>query len=195
MKNLLNIFILAAFATGFSTTISIAQNSVKNSSESTILLSGKVKCIHPINGTLSLVIVFNKSKEFGTVSKQDGSFSINMSQSDTIVFTTAEHQDYIYVVKENEKFLDHSIEVVMVTDAVWLNTVTILGFQSLEQFKQEILSLDIPQGNTTLALPVVSKYAKQLSTGNGETDLIGPLTYLQNKFNRYNKIRKELIWR
>jgi len=191
MKKLIISFVMV-FVIGFNATISLAQESTKKSAESTILLSGKVNCIHPINGTLSLVIVFNKSQGHGAVSKQDGSFSIKMSKSDTIVFSTAEHQDYIYAAKENEEFIDHSIDVVMVTDAVWLNTVTIMGFQNLEQFKHEILSLDIPEGNTTLALPIVSKYAKQLSTGDGETVLIGPLTYLQNKFNRYNKIKQKL---
>ncbi|MCF6361256.1 MAG: hypothetical protein L3J29_10910 [Cyclobacteriaceae bacterium] len=177
------------FMIGFSSTLVVAQNS---NAEPTITLSGKVNCVHPINGTLSLVIVFNKSQGYGAVSKQDGSFTIEMSKTDTIVFSTAEHQDYIYSLSEQEDFEDRSIEVVMVTDAIWLKTVTVIGQKSLEQFKQEILSLDVPQGNTTLALPVVSKYAKQLSTGDGETDLVGPLTYLQHKFSKYNRIKNKV---
>ncbi|MCF6353184.1 MAG: hypothetical protein L3J06_09260 [Cyclobacteriaceae bacterium] len=175
---------------GFSTIMADAQNLTDEASA--ITLTGKVNCVHPINGTLSLVIVFNKSQGYGAVSKQDGSFSIKMNKSDTIVFSTAEHQDYVYYLSEIEKFKDHSIDVIMVTDAIWLNTVTVIGVKSLEQFKQEILSLDIPQGNVNLGLPVVSKYAKQLATGDGETDLIGPLTYLQHKFNRYNKLKKKV---
>jgi hypothetical protein len=174
----------------FSVAIVSAQNTNKESS--TITLSGKVNCVHPINGTLSMVIVFNKSQGFGTVSRQDGSFSIEMNKSDTIVFSTAEHQDYVYSLQDYDNYEDHSIDIVMVTDAVWLNTVTVIGAKSLEQFRKEILSLDIPQGNTNLALPVVSKYAKQLSTGDGGTDLVGPLTYLQHKFNKYNRLKKKV---
>lgn len=183
-------FFLTILVLGFSTTIVDAQNVANEASA--ITLSGKINCIHPVNGTLSLVIVFNKTKGYGTVSKQDGSFSIKMNKADTIVFSTSEHQDYIYALNNKEKFEDLSIDVVMVTDAIWLNTVTIIGTKSLEQFKQEILSLNIPQGNTTIALPVVSKYAKQLATGDGESDLIGPLTYLQHKFNKYNQLKKKV---
>jgi len=175
---------------GFSTIMVAAQGSKNN--ESTITLSGKVNCIHPINGTLSLVIVFNKTQGYGSVSKQDGSFSIKMDKSDTIVFSTAEHQDYVYTIDHSKKFENQTINVVMVTDAIWLNTVTVIGTQSLEQFKNEILSMDIPAGNTNIALPVVSKYAKQLATGDGETDLIGPLTYLQNKFSKYNRMKNKI---
>ncbi len=182
--------LLVLLVVGFSLTPVAAQGSEND--EPTITLSGKVNCVHPINGTLSLVIVFNKTQGYGAVSKQDGSFSIKMSKSDTIVFSTAEHQDYVYYLKENDDFKNHSIDVVMITDAVWLNAVTIMGTKNLEQFKQEILGLNMPEGNINLALPVVNKYAKQLSTGNGETDLVGPLTYLQHKFNRYYNIKKKL---
>ncbi len=182
--------LLVLLVIGSNVTIADAQNITGGAS--TITLSGKVNCIHPINGTLSLVIVFNKTQGYGAVSKQNGSFSIKMSKSDTIVFSTAQHQDYVYYLKEDNDFKNHSIDVVMITDAVWLNAVTIMGTKNLEQFKQEILSLNMPEGNINLALPVVNKYAKQLSTGDGETDLVGPLTYLQNKFNRYYNTKKKL---
>ena len=175
---------------GFSATFVVAQS--KKVEPAKITLAGKVNCVHPINGTLSLVIVFNKTQGYGSVSKQDGSFSIKMSKSDTIVFSTAEHQDYVYTIDHSKKFENQTINVVMVTDAIWLNTVTVIGTQSLEQFKNEILSMDIPPGNTNIALPVVSKYAKQLATGDGETDLIGPLTYLQDKFSKYNRMKNKI---
>jgi len=107
--------ILLLFVTAFSSAMVIAQNS---NTESIITLSGKVNCVHPINGTLSLVIVFNKNQGYGAVSKQDGSFSIKMNKSDTIIFSTTEHQDYIYTLSGQEKFEGHFIDVVMVTDAM-----------------------------------------------------------------------------
>lgn len=160
--------------------------------EPTIQLNGKVRCIDPLNGALSAVLVFNISQGYGTMSSVDGSFSIKMAKTDTIVFSTAEHKDYYYFLDQEKKFENHAIEVIMLTDVVWLDAVTILGYQSLEEFKKEILSLDIPQGNRDLALPIINKYAKQLTTGDGEIDLVGPLTYLQNKFDRYYKMRRRV---
>jgi len=182
--------ILVVILTLLSSLFVNAQDTAQN--EPKILLSGKVNCVDPVNGTLSSVVVFNINKGFGTVSDKSGSFSINMAKNDTIIFSTAEHKDFYYFIEPEVEFEDHSIEVIMVTDAIWLNAVTIMGHQSLEKFKREILSQDIPQGDTKLALPIVNKYAKQLATGDGETDLVGPLTYLQNKFDRYYKMRRQV---
>lgn len=157
-----------------------------------ILLGGKVNCIDPVNGALASVVVFNITKGYGTITRQDGGFNIYMTRKDTIVFSTAEHKDYYYMINNEQKFENHAIEVIMITDAIWLDAVTIMGYQSLEQFKKEILSLDIPQDNRDLALPIINKYARQLKTGDGETDLVGPLTYLQNKFVRYYKMRQRV---
>ena len=160
--------------------------------EPMILISGEVSCVDPLNGNLSSVMVYNISQGFGAITNQDGSFAIKMARNDTLMFSTAEHRDYYYLIEDDSDFKDHSIEVIMVTDAIWLEAVTIMGQKSLEEFKREILSMDIPQGNTELVLPVVNKYAKQLSTGAGETDLVGPLTYLHHKFDRYYKMRKRV---
>jgi hypothetical protein len=160
--------------------------------EPTILLTGKVNCIDPLNGTLAAVVVFNVSQGYGTITNMDGSFAIKMAEKDTIIFSTAEHKDYEYFIKEGEAFKDHEIHVVMVTDVVWLNTVTIIGAKSLEQFKRDVMALNLKQENQQLVLPLVNKYARQLATGDGETDLVGPLTYLQKKFNRHYSMKKKV---
>ena len=158
-----------------------------------IKLTGKISCYDPMNGTLASVVIYNINQGKGSISEEDGSFTIDMARTDTIVFSTAEHKDYSYVIEKDPDFIDHSIEVIMLTDAIWLDAVTIMGHQSLEQFKREILNLDIDSENSDLVLPIVSKYARQLSTGDGETDLFGPLTYLQNKFDRYYKMKRKVI--
>jgi hypothetical protein len=157
-----------------------------------ITLSGNVHCIDPLNGSLSSVVVFNITQGYGTSSNLEGSFAIEMAKSDTILFSTAEHKDYLYSLTRDDEFKDHEIKVVMVTDVIWLKTVTIIGAQNLEQFRRDVLSLDVPPGNQQLALPLVSKYASQLSTGDGQTDLVGPLTYLQKKFNRHDSMKKKV---
>lgn len=165
-----------------------AQELTKNKTQ--ITLSGTVDCVDPIMGTLASVVVFNTSQGYGSLSNEDGSFLIKMGRYDTITFSTAEHKDFLYTIESDEEFKDHAINVVMITDAIWLEAVTIMGPKSLEEFKREILEMDLPQGDTKLLLPIVNKYARQLKTGEGQTNIIGPLTYLQKKFSRHYKMKQ-----
>ncbi|HRJ80960.1 MAG TPA: hypothetical protein PLV21_03685 [Cyclobacteriaceae bacterium] len=81
----------------------------------------------------------------------------------------------------------------MELDVIWLETIIIIGNQSLEEFKKEIMSLEASVDNRIdLVLPVVNKYAKQLSSGDGAFVLTGPLTYLGNKFRMYYLTRKRI---
>ncbi len=169
----------------------VGHASVAQDEEKQILLSGHINCIDPLNGTMARVVVYNINQGLGTMSNEDGTFAIPMAKTDTILFSTAEHKDYRYFLPAGQAFEDHKIEVVMLTDAIWLNTVTIIGAESLEQFKRDVLALDPGQQDVELTLPLVNKYARQLSTGKGETDLVGPLTYLQNKFSRHYILKKK----
>jgi hypothetical protein len=174
----------------FPVTLAIAQD--VGNKEKTFELSGRINCINPINGTLSSVVIHNINKDIVTVSDEKGAFAIIMGEQDTIVFSTPEHLDYIYTLEDTEESKDHNIVVFMETDAIWLNTVTIIGLPSLERFKSEVLDLMLPSNQPDLALPVVNKYARQYASGDGETDLVGPLTYLQKKFSRYHRLKSKV---
>lgn len=158
--------------------------------QSLITLHGQVSCLKPERGLLPDVTVFNKNKEWGTLTYADGTFSVKMGKNDTIVFSTALHEDYHYYLKSDIKFEDHSIEITMEPDAIWLETVTILGNQSLEEFKNEIMQLNhLESSEVNITTPIISKYARQLSTGDGELLLVRPLTYLSQKFSRYQRLK------
>ena len=88
-----------------------------------IKLTGKISCYDPMNGTLASVVIYNINQGKGSISEEDGSFTIDMARTDTIVFSTAEHKDYSYVIEKDPDFIDHSIEVIMLTDAIWLDAV------------------------------------------------------------------------
>lgn len=161
--------------------------------ESLFLLRGNVSCRKPTVGPLSDVTVFNISKDSGSMSDSSGNFSIKMAKGDTIIFSTPLHKDYIFYMRANEKPGDRFIEIEMEPDVVWLETVTIVGNQSLEEFKREIMLLETSTDDQVdVVLPVANKYSKQLSSGDGAFVLTGPLTYLGNKFRMYYKTRKKI---
>lgn len=170
-----------------------SQNREVQNSDTLFLLRGNVSCRRLTAGPLSDVAVFNISKDSGVMSDSLGNFSIKMASGDTIVFSTTQHRDYIFYLRENDKQEDLFIEIEMEPDVIWLETVTIMGNQSLEEFKREIMLLETSTDDRVdVVLPVVSKYAKQLSSGDGAFVLTGPLTYLGNKFRMYYKTRKKI---
>ena len=157
-----------------------------------ITINGTVHCVDPLNGTLALVSIYNTSKEWGTVSGPNGEFEIRMGKEDTIVFFTEAHKDYQYFLTSNDVFEDQRIDVLMKPDAIWLETVDIIGISALEEFKMDVLNMEMTENDISIVKPDLNKYAKQLYTGKPKPVLIGPLTYLQEKFRKQYRMKKKM---
>jgi len=190
MKNLLQFISTIIFFVFLGAPSVNGQN--ETSEKGLISLTGKINCIDPINGTLSAVVVYNLNKEHGTMTDSDGAYAIQMSKNDTIMFSTAEHKEVLFYFKNDDKFEDRWFTFHMETDDVWLSTAEILGSSNLNQFKREILELDVSSGSMSLDLPVVDKYAKMGPLHAPEIDLEGPLTYLNRKFRRHNNFKNKV---
>jgi acetylglutamate synthase len=148
-----------------------------------ITLSGAISCSEEEKSPLSFVNIYNVNTKRGTISDSEGKFKIKMGMNDTILFSTVQHLEQIYTIKKGDLFEDKSIEIDMVKDTVWLKVVSIMGFKEFDEFKKEVLELNLPQRDISMALPVVDKYAKQHKTGEGALELREPLIYLLKKFN------------
>ena len=157
-----------------------------------ITIKGTVHCVDPLNGTLALVSIYNTSKEWGTISGPNGEFEIRMGKEDTIVFFTEAHNDYQYFLTSTDEFEDQSIDVLMEPDAIWLETVDIIGISTLEEFKMDVLNMEMTEKDISIVKPDLNKYEKQLSTGKPKPVLIGPLTYLQEKFRKQYRMKKKI---
>ena len=144
-----------------------------NAQQNKIILSGTIGCSMPTMSVLGFVNIYNKNSKEGTISDTDGKFSIKMGKNDTILFSTVQHKEQSYYIKENDFFHDKSIEVSMVQDTIWLNAVSIMGFKEFEKFKQEVLQLKLSSKDISLALPVINKYAKQYDRGDGAIEIKG----------------------
>jgi hypothetical protein len=157
-----------------------------------ITIKGIVHCVDPLNGALALVSIYNTSREWGTSSGPNGEFEIRMGKEDTIVFFTEAHKDYQYFLTSTDEFKDHTIDVYMQPDAVWLKTVNIIGISTLEEFKMDVLNMEVAENDISIVKPDLHKYAKELSTGKPAPVLIGPLTYLQEKFSKQYRMKKKI---
>jgi hypothetical protein len=157
-----------------------------------ITIKGTVHCVDPLNGTLALVSIYNTSKEWGTVSGPNGEFEIRMGKKDTIVFFTEAHKEYQYFLTSTDEVEDQSIDVLMEPDAIWLETVDIIGISTLEELRMDVLNMVVAENEISIAKPYLHKYAKELSTGKPAPVLMGPLTYLQEKFSKQYKMNKKI---
>jgi hypothetical protein len=157
-----------------------------------IMISGKINCIDPLNGGLALVSIYNISKEWGTVSNASGEFQIEMGKYDTLLFFTEEHKDYHFFLTSDDEFKDQAITVYMEPDAIWMKTVEIIGISNLEEFKMDVLNMEVAKNSISIVSPDFNRYAKELSTGKPAPVLIGPLNYLQQKFSRQYKMKKKI---
>jgi len=165
----------------------------QENSENSITLSGTIICNDSIVGPLPNVNIFNKTENRGTISNQEGFFSLEMERGDTIWFSTVQHEQQFFVYPENEAFLDKKIEIFMLQDTIWLEAVTIYGIETLYKFERELLDLNIHENDVSVAIPVVDKYARQRATGEGKLTISGPLTYLVLKLKSLPLVKPKKI--
>lgn len=163
----------------------------QKNSEKLITLSGTIICNDSIVGPLPNVNVFNETRNGGTISNQNGHFSIEMERDDTIWFSTVQHEKQFFVYPVNEEFHDKEIEILMLQDTIWLEAVTIYGAKTLYNFERELLKLNIQENDISITIPIVDKYARQRATGEGELVLRGPLTYLVLKLKSLPVIKSK----
>jgi len=156
-----------------------------------ITLSGIIICNDSIVGALPDVNIFNKTGNWGTTSDSNGHFSVRIGLNDTIWFSTIQHVEQFYVMPTTKSYQDHEIVIFMKQDTIWLNAVTIYGYYTLEKFKNEILQLDLPNDDISVAIPILDKYSKQRKTGDGNYIIEGPLTELFHKFNRISRLKNK----
>jgi len=156
-----------------------------------ITISGNITCEDPVKGPLQAVHIYNRNRNLGTLSDNEGNFIIQMGKNDTIWFSTVQHIENYYTFNSDDGFEDQTIDIFMYQDTVWLNAVAIYGYLTMEEFKNEILSLNLPEDDISVAMPILDKYANQRATGEGKTILYGPLTATFYKMNRIPRLKKQ----
>ena len=183
------VFVILFLLVYFGMMDALAQANIEDSK--LIKITGKVHCINPINGAMSIVVIYNRTRDIIAISRDDGSFSINMGRYDTLIFSSPEHLDYTYQLPTDDDFQNKNLNVFMKTDGIWLDVVTIVGYPSIEKFKMAVMNNEISATAPEIYLPEIDKYIKQNTTGDGEFDLKGPFTYLHEKFSRYKNLKKK----
>ncbi len=141
------------------------------------------------------VTIINKRSRFGTISADNGYFSIYAQRGDTLEFSAINLQTATYVVPAYYAADRLAVRAVMNSKTYELNEVVVRPY-SEKQFKKDFLALQLADDTPDLQLPAIPRLATPSAVaqnGNGIGVTIGgPITALYNAFSREAKSRRKL---
>ncbi|MDJ1495763.1 hypothetical protein QNI19_22695 [Cytophagaceae bacterium DM2B3-1] len=141
------------------------------------------------------VTIVNKRSQFGTISADNGYFSIFAQRGDTLEFSAVNLQTAIYVLPAYYAADRVAVRAVMNSKTYQLNEVVVRPYTE-KQFKKDFLALQLPDEQPELQLPAIPRLATPSSVAQSGAGVgvvfSGPLTALYNSFSREAKSRKKL---
>ncbi len=137
--------------------------------------------------------VVNQRSSMGTITAENGYFTISALQGDTIAFTAIGYTPLSYVVPAKVP-LPKTLKVILTPRTYELSEV-LVGPYSEEQLKKDILALKIPEEKgPQINLPAIVQPGLSedvIFTGSGVA-VQGPISALYNKFSRRGKELREI---
>lgn len=144
------------------------------------------------------VHIYKKNTLQGTVSDDLGRFTVTISRIDTLIFSAVGYEKYEFVPDPLGKGVQQDVIIRMVVKSYELDPVNVNAYQSLEEFKRDILQLDLPKESKGFELNIPRGYTLP-PTGPGDINqnpsvsMGGPFSALYNKFSREAKEKKKLV--
>ncbi len=141
------------------------------------------------------VTIVNKRSRFGTISADNGYFSIYAQRGDTLEFSAINLQTATYVLPAYYAADRIAVRAVMNSKTYQLTEVVVRPY-SEKQFKKDFLALQLPDDELDLQLPAIPRLATPSSVAqNGAgigVAIGGPITAIYNQFSREGKSRRKL---
>jgi len=144
MKRLLLIML---FATAF---VWKSQAQFTQLKDSVVQLYGVVMTADSLKGIPSVSIIV-KGQNRGTMSNEQGVFSIVVLKGDIVEFTSIGYKPKTIEVPRNLEGSQQSIIQLMVTDTTYMPVTIIRPRPSREQFERDFVNTDIPADNLEIA--------------------------------------------
>lgn len=145
------------------------------------------------------VHIYTKAFSAATTSDEKGKFEIVIAPSDTIVFSAIGFHTYLFSL--NQKEIRSYYEVVIELDfkTYELEPVKVTAYKDLDQFKKEILDLNIPskEKEFSVSIPKGARVednhpSLNNNTMGGGVTIQGPITAIYNAFSKEGKEKRRL---
>lgn len=145
MNKFLRYFLLLAVVFPFA-----AKAQFENFKDSVVQLYGVVMTADSLKGVPSVSVVI-KGQNRGTITNEQGVFSIVVLKGDEIEFTSIGYKPKTVPIPKNLEGNQHSIIQLMVTDTVYLPATIIKPRPSRQQFERDFVNTTVPDDNTAIA--------------------------------------------
>ncbi|MBP9098657.1 MAG: carboxypeptidase-like regulatory domain-containing protein [Ferruginibacter sp.] len=145
MNRILRYILLVAFFIPVS-----AQAQFENFKDSVVQLFGVVMTADSLKGIPSVSIVV-KGQNRGTITNDQGVFSIVVLKGDAVEFTSIGYKPQLVNIPKSLQGNQHSIIQLMVNDTVYLPATIIKPRVSKEQFERDFVNTKIPDDDITIA--------------------------------------------
>ena len=143
------------------------------------------------------VHIYTKSWEKGTTTDDRGHFSIIIDRSDTLIFSSVGFDKYRFRVKSDDARSIYHVIIEMNSKTYELEPVVVHAYMSFDEFKQQILDMDIPTEKEEFSLNIPPGYKLPPENGDGSmlnpsVKMKGPISALYDAFSKEGKERKRL---
>lgn len=118
--------------------------------DSVVQLYGIVMTADSLKGIPSVSIVV-KGQNRGTISNDNGVFSIVVLKGDDVEFTSIGYKPILVNVSKNLQGNQHSIIQLMVTDTIFLPATIIKPRLTRQQFERDFINTKVPDDDITIA--------------------------------------------
>lgn len=142
------------------------------------------------------VHIYSLSSRHGTVADDQGRFFLTVGRVDTIAFSSVGYEvRHFHPGAEGEKDF-YEVRLQLMPKVYQLNPVNVTAYPSIEQFKQDVLAMEIPE-ETKFELRIPKGYTLP-PEGPGDVNLnptlgiSGPVSALYNAFSREAKEKRKL---
>ena len=143
-KNLLYI-VLASFIVPIS-----ARAQFENTRDSVVQLYGIIMTADSLEG-IPAVSVMVKGQNRGTITNNDGVFSIVVLKGDQVEFTHVSYKPKTIMIDRNLKGNQYSVVQLMVRDTVYLPATIIKPRPTKEQFERDFVNAKVPDDDIEIA--------------------------------------------
>lgn len=138
MKKIVLYFLLFVFTVPFA-----AKAQFEKLKDSVVQLYGVVMTADSLRGIPAVSVVV-KGQNRGTITNEQGVFSIVVLKGDQIEFSSVGYKPKLVEIPKNLEGNQHSIIQLMVTDTVYLPATIIRPRPTKEQFERDFVNTDIP---------------------------------------------------
>jgi CarboxypepD_reg-like domain len=118
--------------------------------DSVVQLYGVVMTADSLKGIPSVSVVI-KGQNRGTITNNQGVFSIVALKGDVVEFTSIGYKAKLVNIPNNLEGNQHSIIQLMVTDTIYLPATIIKPRPSRQQFERDFINTQIPDDNISVA--------------------------------------------